>query len=422
MKKRRYRAINVKQANWEKIASLAAGQRVVFGVDVAKDDFFGVLMKTDRSVIDTIKWIHPQQTREVGEHLVQDLEARELEVVMEPSGTYGDALRGHLSGLGLAVYRVSPKRVHDAAELYDGVPSLHDAKSAYLVARAHLDGASAPWGELSASRRDHHALIGELDLYQGQHQANLNRLEAYLNRHWPEVVRILDLSTVSLHTLIGEYGGPGQVAEHREAAARLLRRSGRGLLSGEKIEQALDSSETTLGLPCTEGERHFLQVLGRELLRTHKALKAIAHDIEKVVDGDLVLTRMASVVGKTTSLVLETTQGTPLDYPNPHSYLKGLGLNLTERSSGKHAGQLKITKRGPGKARKYLYFTALRWNHHDPVIAAWYQNKVKRDGGLKSKAVTALMRKLAMSLWHVARGALFDSRKLFNARALGIAV
>jgi transposase len=422
MKKRRYRATNVKRANWERIASLAAGQRIVFSVDVAKDDFFGVLMKTDRSVIDTIKWVHPQQTRELGEHLLHDLDAQNLEVVMEPSGTYGDALRGYLTGLGFAVYRVSPKRVHDAAEVYDGVPSLHDAKSAYLIGRVHLDGASAPWEELAESRRDHHALIAELDLYQGQHQGNLNRLEAALNRHWPEVVRILDLSTVSLHTLIGEYGDPGQVSEHRDEAERLLLHTGRGPLSAEKIQQVLGSSEASLGLPCTEGERHLLQVLAQELLRTHQAMKAIEHRIDKVVQDDLVLRRMANVVGKTTSLVLEATQGTPLDYANPHSYLKGLGLNLKERSSGKHTGQLKITKRGPGKARKYLYFTALRWSNKDPVIAAWYQKKVKRDGGIKGKAIIAVMRKLALSLWYVARGEAFDSRKLFNTHALGITV
>jgi transposase len=420
MKKRRYRATNVKQANWEKIASVAAGQQIVFSVDVAKDDFFGALMTTDRSVIATIKWVHPKQTREVGEHL-RDLDTQNLEVVMEPSGTYGDALRGYLTGLGFAVYRVSPKRVHDAAEVYDGVPSLHDAKSAYLIGRVHLDGASAPWEEFSASRRDHHALIAELNLHQGQHQANLNRLEAALNRHWPEVVRIMDLSTVSLHTLIGEYGDPSQVSRHRDEAEQLLLRTGRGLLSAEKVRHVLDSSEASLGLPCTEGERHLLQVLAQELLRAHEALKAIEHQIAKVVKDDLVLRRMATVVGKTTSLVLETTQGTPLDYENPHSYLKGLGLNLKERSSGKHAGHLKITKRGPGKARKYLYFTALRWSNKDPVIAAWYQKKVKRDGGIKGKAIIAVMRKLALSLWYVARGEAFDSRKLFNTHALGIA-
>ena len=420
MNKRRYRATNVNQANWEKMTSRAAGQPMVFGVDVAKDDFFGVLMDTDRQVIDTIKWVHPQQTPVLGARLV-GLHAQRLAVVMEPSSTYGDVLRGYLNGLGIAVYRVSPKRVHDAAEVYDGVPSLHDAKSAYIIARTHLDGASAPWPELSASRRDHHALVAELDLYKGQHQANLNRLEAYLNRHWPEVVRLLDLDTVSLQGLIGEYGDPKQVARHREAAAELLVRSSRGLLSAEKRQAILDSSETTLGLPCTAGERHLLRVLGQELLRTHKRLGAIERQIAEVVEADLLLRRMASVVGKTSSLVLETTQGSPLDYPNAHSYLKGLGLNLKVRSSGKHMGHLKITKRGPGKARKYLFFAVLRWINQDPVIAAWYQKKVKRDGGIKSKAVTALMRKLALSLWHVARGAAFDSRQLFNVRALDIA-
>jgi len=421
MRKRTYRATNVKQANWKKIAGLAAAEPVVLGVDVGKDDFFAVLMKTDRSVIDTIKWVHPQQTVELVEHLLESVDRQTLQVVMEPSGTYGDALRGYLGELGLAVYRVSPKRVHDAAEVYDGVPSLHDAKSAYLIGRLHLDGASDPWEMLSVSRRDHHALIAELDLYQGQHQANLNRLEAHLSRHWPEVIRILDLTTVSLHTLIGEYGDPSQVSEHRQQAGQLLRRTGRAFLSAEKIEQVLASSETSLGLPCTPGERHWLQVLGQELLRTHRAIKAIEHRISQVVAEDRVLSRMASVVGETTSLVLETTQGTPLDYPNPHSYLKGLGLNLKERSSGKHAGQLKLTKRGPGKPRKYLYLASLRWSHQDPVIAAWYQKKVKRDGGLKSKAMIAVMRKLALSLWHVARGETFDSGKLFNTRALGIA-
>jgi hypothetical protein len=122
MKKHRYSARNIKQADWKQIGTQAAGQRIVFGIDVAKDDFFGVLMLEDLTVISTLKWVHPQQSRQLGDHLLEDLQAKHLEVVMEPSGTYGDALYGHLSHLGLPIYRVSPKRVHDAAEVYDGVP------------------------------------------------------------------------------------------------------------------------------------------------------------------------------------------------------------------------------------------------------------------------------------------------------------
>jgi len=35
-----------------------------------------------------------------------------------------------------------------------------------------------------------------------------------------------------------------------------------------------------------------------------------------------------------------------------------MGLNLKEQSSGQHKGILRITKRGPGKVRFYLYWLA----------------------------------------------------------------
>jgi transposase len=159
----------------------------------------------------------------------------------------------------------------------------------------------------------------------------------------------MDLQSVSLLSLIGEYGSPQEVAVHRSEAQQLMQRIGRSRLDAEKVQQVLGSSATTLGIPCTEGERHFLQRLGRELVRSHQCRQEIEQRIAQEVAADALLTRLAEVVGKTTSLVLGATVGTPLDYPNPHSYLKALGLNLKERSSGKHKGQLKITKRGPGE-------------------------------------------------------------------------
>jgi len=283
MKKHRYSAKNIKQADWKQISAQTASQRIVFGVDVAKDDFFGVLIQEDLAVSATLKWIHPQQTRELGAHLLNDVHADRLEVVMEPSGTYGDALYRHLTGLGLPVYRVSPKRVHDAAEVYDGVPSLHDAKSAYIIGRLHLVGGSGVWEEIPEQRRNRQALIGELDLYHNQHQRNLNRLEASLNRHWPEVVRLLDLKRVSLLRLVAEYGDPSTIAARREQAQELLRHTGRAFLSGEKIGQVLDSTQESFGVPCTEGERHLLKVLAGELLRTHKQLKQTEEQIAREV-------------------------------------------------------------------------------------------------------------------------------------------
>ncbi len=186
----------------------------------------------------------------------------------------------------------------------------------------------------------------------------------------------------------------------------------------EKIEQLLASAEDTLGIGCVEAERGLLRALAQDVLETREKLHELERDLQRQVCADATLARLAAVVGETTGAVLVAAQGVPQNYPDAASYLKSLGLNLKERSSGKHKGQLKITKRGPGVSRYYLYYAVLRWLNNDPVIQSWYQRKVQRDGGLKGKAIVALMRKFSKALWYVAQGAPFEPRKLFNIQGL----
>jgi hypothetical protein len=337
---------------------------------------------------------------------------------MEPSGTYGDPLRWLFSRQGVTVYRLSPKRVHDSAEVYDGVPSLHDAKAAYQIGRLHLAGVSRPWEARTEQRRELAAHIAVLHLYQERLQSSRSRLEAQLSRHWPELAGILDLGSVTLMTLVAEYGSALEVASHAEEARRLMRRCGRSALRQEKMDAVLAAAGQTLGMPCIEAEKVLMQTLARDMLENHRAVQRLEQALAAQVEAEITLKRMAPVVGQVSAAVLVAALGSPQEYPNAGSYLKSQGLNLKERSSGKLVGQLKITKRGPGIARQYLYFAALRWIYRDPVIRAWYQRKVERDGGHKGKAIVALMRKLAKALWHVAQSGSFDSRKLFNGTAL----
>jgi transposase len=127
---------------------------------------------------------------------------------------------------------------------------------------------------------------------------------------------------------------------------------------------------------------------------------------------------MSEVLGKISAAVLLAAVGSPQDYPNAASYTKAIGLNLKERSSGKHKGRLKITKRGPSVARFYLYFAALRLVARDPVVKRWYTIKTNRAGAMKGKTVIEFMRKLAKALWYIARGDSFETAKLFNLSAV----
>jgi transposase len=63
-----------------------------------------------------------------------------LKVAMEPTGTYGDAIRFQVEKAGVAVAMAQPKKTFDSREIFDGVPSLHDGKSAVLIARLSGEG------------------------------------------------------------------------------------------------------------------------------------------------------------------------------------------------------------------------------------------------------------------------------------------
>ncbi len=130
-RKRSYRAIDVKRFDQEKLAKEVAGKYIVFAVDIAKKKDYGVFMTGGRrQKLATIKWEKLDESLAVLD-LLKKLPAGQLvEVAMEPTGTYGDAFRVLAQDAGIPVYQVGAKRTHDAAEAWDGVPSMHDAKAA----------------------------------------------------------------------------------------------------------------------------------------------------------------------------------------------------------------------------------------------------------------------------------------------------
>ena len=63
--------------------------------------------------------------------------------------------------------------------------------------------------------------------------------------------------------------------------------------------------------------------------------------------------------GTYTAAVL-VTMCDPCQYASARQLEKACGLNLREKSSGEHRGQMSITKRGPSLVRQLLYLLALR--------------------------------------------------------------
>lgn len=414
MSKMKYRTRNVNKLDWPMIEEQVRNKEVIFSIDVAKTDFVGLLRTQEQEVIQLLNWKHPQDTRGLINKL-RHLPVARLDAVLEPTGTYGDVLRWQLSKRGIAIYRVNPKYTHDESESFDGVPSSHDAKAACIIADLHLRGRSQLWVETPVEQRAIRGLVDELEIHQRVHRANLNRLSALMIRHWPELEGIMNLGSMSVLTLLSRYGGPANAARHEEEANELLRRTGRSGLKEEKRQAIIASAGMSLGVPCVPNECQHIQSLATDLIRTHQDSKVVEARMSQVISERSEMEPLACVCGNTTTIILMAMLGDLRNYQNPKNLLKATGLNLKEHSSGQHKGILKITKRGSGKVRFYLYWLALRLIYRDPRVKAWYERKLARDGGRrKGRAVVAIMRKIVKGLWHVARGQVFDSRKLFN--------
>lgn len=410
MNKRTYRSKEVKNINWNSLKESLSGEEIAVAIDIAKQKQFAVLTNKDASVSELFRWQHPAETPKMLESL-RGL-ACPVTVIVESTSTYSDALRYQFRVCGFDVHQASAKRVHDAKEVYDGVPSLHDAKAATIIARFYRDGLTQPWRELSDTERSLNALRREYEIHQDQYQRNQNRLEAYLSRHWPEVTYLLDTDSVALEALLITYGSAETVASHEHEARQVIKQACRNMLSPEKINAIVQSARTTQGMPCLDAERKYLQALATEMNHSRVQRRATKIALETAVDSDEQLTDMAQLIGKVTSAVLLSFHLDPRHFKCARSFQKAMGLNLKEKSSGRYVGQLKLTKRGSSKARMYLYFAALRLIQKDPVVKEWYLNKLNPKA--KNKTVIAVMRKLSKALWHIAQGQPFDANKLFS--------
>jgi|HubBroStandDraft_1064217.scaffolds.fasta_scaffold66926_2 transposase len=420
--KRSYSAVDVEQIDIEAVVLLLTVGCIV-AIDVAKTKFVAAMATAAGEVRKLLRFEHPRQTK-VFLDVLRGLQRAELKpvVVMEPTGTYGDAVRHQCHALGLRVHMMPPKHSHDFAEVFDGVPSMHDPKAAAVLAKLQAIKPGRVWQPESDGRRElrgwvdrRRPVVRVLGIYHGH-------LEALMARHWPEFAAHVDVyHHRSWFALLKEFPGPQAAAGASEAAAEVLRKASRGHFSHARAQEIVGSARSTVGVPMTAGEQERLRDITEQIEWHTGRLAVVDAKLAELVEQDPVLGRMATVVGASCAAAIGALVGSPLDFTNARALEKAIGLNLKEKSSGNTRGQMKITKRGPGQVRQLLFMAALRHMKDDATALSWCRARKGYKGDQKMKAVVALMRKLTRALWHVARGEAYDPSKLFDTRRLDVA-
>jgi len=420
LKKRTYRTIPIQQVAGPVLAA-ELGERCIVALDVAKTKMVVGFAKASGECVRLVRFEHPVETPLFLLLLKLLLELRvALDFALEPTGVYGDALRHQVASIGVPVHRVDAKKVHDAAELLDGVPSSHDAKACTLIAHLHAHGLSRPWVERDEFARALRNLVDERDLFTDPFERARGRLEAVVARHWPELGMEMEPDVAWPLRLLSELPSPVDAAADPTRTAELLTRATRGALRKERIERVVSGAKQSLGTPMGEGERDYVRVLALHMLDLREKTRLVDHRIAAALSKSTPVTKLVETFGAVTTAVVLAHVGNPATYSSADAFEKALGLNLKIHQSGDYdgIGSLHITKRGPARVRQYLYLAALRFIFKNDIARRWYQARAAYRSERKMKAVVALMRKLARAMVHVARGDAFDATKLFDVRRL----
>jgi transposase len=415
MNRKAYRATRVNDVNWNQLAQGKAGLGITLGVDVGKFSLWSVCRWADGHFDRPWRAQNPAEIPTLVALVKQMSVGRTLVVAMESSGTYGDALRQALADHQIPVQRVGGKAAHDYAEVFDGVPSQHDGKDAAVVAELAALGKALPWAYQPADAWEQELAYWVEGMVAHRQMVTIwqGRLEGLLARHWPEATQVLKLSSGTLLRVLKHYGSPQALAADPEAAQRLARWGG-SLLSPEKIEHLRAGAGSSVGVRVGEWPRRQIQDYAQQALAARQEANRAQRRLRVLAAGHAVLQAQGKVVGVPTACVLWTSTGDPRKYPAAGAYRKAMGLNLVERSSGTYQGRLRISKRGSARTRQWLYFAVLRLVQKCGV-RPWYEAKKAHDEVDARRVLVAVMRKLAVALYHVGvQNQAFEPGRLFG--------
>ncbi len=418
-KRRAYRSTSVKKVVLEKVLESAPAGDVYVGMDVGKGEVFTVVRWADETFERPWTAENPTEVMPLVALLKVLAKDRGVTIAMESTGTYGDALRQALGDAGLCVHRVSGKAAHDYAEIFDGVPSKHDGKDAAIVAELAALGKSWPWPIKAKTDKDAEMAywVDWLNAQQSIQMVWIGRLEGMLARHWPELTSLLELTSATLLEMLAHYGGPTKVKADSKATNQIARWGG-PLLKRQKIEAVLEAADATVGVRQNAQDIQRVRQYAAMALAAFRETQKAKRQLKSLAKDNAVIQRQAKAVGVTTACVLWVALGDPKNYHCGEAYRKAMGLNLKERSSGKHKGRLKISKRGPSITRRWLYFAAMRLSQK-PDIRRWYEAKKARDQDRGIGALIGITRKLALALYSVGvYEEPFDPWRLFPGRSL----
>jgi transposase len=401
-----------KQAHNQRIERITS-EHIVIGIDIAKEshvaravDFRGIeigkhitFLNQQQGFEALLGWVHSLQTKH---NKVQ------LLVGMEPTGHYWLPLAFWLMEQRIEVVSVNPHHVKKGKEFKDNSPTKNDVKDALVIADMIKNGyystvrlPTKEYAELREYMYIREYLVKQLSSIK-------NRIHRWIDLRFPEFssvfktlegkAALLTLQRFPTPQEVLALGVEGIVATWKKHMKRHCGISYAQAL----VEQAQRSVGTKDGLQAAKMSLAILleqhEQLSSKLIEMEQQ---IAQLLEKLPLSKALLKIPGIGLNMVAALFAEA--GDLGQYVHGRQLLRLAGLHLGEDSSGKHHGQIVITKRGRSRLRKVLYQCVFSLVKNNTEFRMLHQRNVEEKKMKKVKSLIALCGKLARILVGMAR-------------------
>jgi transposase len=352
---------------------------------------------------------------------------KQMLVGLEFAGHHGFTFAHFLAQRGYAVVNVLAAHTKASKEIEDNNPRKDDAKDAAQICRLVGDGIyvrfpflSHPYVELRLLTVHRHRLTVEATRYK-------NRLQGLLDLAWPEFMgQFSNLHKVTPRAILERWPLPQDLlAASIRTVRKEIHAASRGHVSREQVDALIASARTSIALPDAAPERRLeiQNLLGRWAL-VRKQSVVLERRIRELVE-DCPEAKILTTVPEVSAVCAATIVaelGTPKDYAHYRQVLKLAGMNLASRSSGQSEGRKWQSKRGRPMLRRQLFLLAGRWCLTRGLYHQDYLALKARNGGVGTKAVCTLARKLVPLLLKVMQtGEPFDQQRWRENRRIQMA-
>ncbi|ANE45484.1 transposase [Paenibacillus swuensis] len=408
-------------------------KHAVVGIDIAKDAHAAQI--TDyRGRALTPRHLAFTNTQEGYERLlrwVKDVQAKKglsyVVVGLEPTGHYWFNLAHWLREQGVKVVLVNPVTTHRNKENRDNSPSKNDPKDALVIADVVSRGYYTEYNPQADTFEQMKAMVSQREFWVKQSVTYKNRITRWIDLYFPEFsqvfpdwTRLRSLATLRIYPLPSDLVNisADQILDTwREQG---MKRVG-GVSGVAKATELLSVAQRSIGKAnVPEEARLEIKCLLKAYDEAVAALDAIELHMETLLES-LPLTEQLQSIHGLGSMTIATIIGCAGDlrlYAHGQQLLRRAGLNLAESTSGRHKGQIKLSKRGDATLRKHFFLAVLCLIRQHPDFKRFHEHNVKVKGMKKMVSVFKLIGKLArMIVGMIQRGESYRSDLHFQAVA-----